>query len=169
MARLFFALWPDVAARAAMTSAMDRLPDRCGRLVQPGNLHITLLFLGPIARAQEQCILNGARNISITPQTLILDKLGWWQRPQVIWLASEQVPEVLGELADELRTVAGKCGIKTDERPFLPHATLARKVKKRVVLPDIAPVTWQVRDYCLVRSDTRPEGASYEVIWTSTK
>ncbi|MGH8121012.1 MAG: RNA 2',3'-cyclic phosphodiesterase [Gammaproteobacteria bacterium] len=169
MARLFFALWPGDAVRAGMTAVMDRLPDRCGRLVKPGNLHITLLFLGPISKAQEQCVLTGARDIRISPQTLILDTLGWWQRPQIIWLSSESNPGPLAELVDKLRSVAGRCEIKTDERNFAPHATLVRKAKKRVVLPEIAPVTWQVRDYCLVRADTRPEGARYEVIWTSTK
>ena len=152
-----------------MVSVMDRLPGDCGRFVTHRNLHITLVFLGSVTEKQEQCVLSGARHVDVTPVTLILDTLGWWQRPQVIWLASQKAPDALVILADKLKAVAGQCGIKTDERPFSPHATLARKVRKRLVLPAITPVIWQVREYCLVRSDTRVEGASYQVIWSSTK
>ena len=169
MSRLFFALWPDDAARAGMVSVMDRLPGDCGRFVAHRNLHITLVFLGSVTKEQEQCVLTGARNINVTPVTLTLDALGWWQRPQVIWLAPQKVPDALVILADQLKAVAVQCGIKTDERPFSTHATLVRKARKRVVLPEIAPINWQVRDFCLVRSDTRAEGASYQVIWSSTK
>ena len=152
-----------------MASVLDQLPNDCGRLIVPRNLHITLVFLGSVTEEQAQCILDGTRHIDVTPVALTLDTLGWWPRPQVIWLASQRASEPLSLLADHLKELAGRCGIKTDVRPFYPHATLVRKVRKRVVLPEIAPVTWQIRDYCLVRSDTHPKGASYEVIWTSTK
>ena len=152
-----------------MASVMDQLPGDCGRFVIHRNLHITLVFLGSVSEKQEQCVLSGVRHINMSPVTLTLDALGWWQRPQVIWLASQKVPDALVVLADKLRAVAGQCGIKTDERPFVPHATLARKVRKRVVLPDITPVHWEVRDFCLVRSDTRAAGPSYQVLWSSTK
>ena len=169
MSRLFFALWPDDAARAGMVSVMDRLPGGCGRFVTRQNLHITLVFLGFVTEEQEHCVLAGARHIDVSSVTLTLDALGWWQRPQVIWLGAQRVPDTLVVLADKLKALAGQCGIKTDARPFSPHATLARKVRKRVVLPEIAPVNWEVRDFCLVRSDTRAAGASYQVIWSSTK
>ena len=169
MSRLFFALWPDDAARAGMVPVKDRLPADCGRVVAHRNLHITLVFLGSVTKEQEQCVLTGARNINVTPLSLTLETLGWWQRPQVIWLAPQKVPDALVILADQIKALAGQCGIKTDERPFSPHATLARKVSKRVVLPEIGLVNWQVRDFCLVRSETRPEGASYQVIWSSTQ
>ena len=169
MSRLFFALWPDDASRAAVAAVMEHLPRDCGRFVLPRNFHITLVFLGAVTEEQAQCILDGARHIDVTPVTLTLDTLGWWPRPQVIWLAAQNVPDPLSTLAGKLSSLAGQCGIMTNDRPFYPHATLARKVKKRVVLPEIVPVTWQIRDYCLVRSETRPEGASYEVLWTSTK
>ena len=169
MSRLFFALWPDAGTRAAMASVMDQLPGDCGRFVMHRNLHITLVFLGSVAEEESQCVLAGARHINLAPVTLTLDILGWWQRPQVIWLAPQKTPDALMLLADQLKALAGKCAIKTDVRPFYPHATLVRKARKRVVLPEIAPIFWQVRDYCLVRSDTLPEGASYEVIWTSVK
>jgi 2'-5' RNA ligase len=168
MSRLFFALWPDESVRAGMVSVMDQLPGDCGRFVRYSNLHITLVFLGSVSEKQEQCILSGARHLKMPPVTLTLGTLGWWQRPQVLWLASQKVPDALVNLADKLRDVAGQCGIKTDERPFTPHATLARKVRKRVVLPEITPLQWEVRDFCLVRSDTRAEGPSYQVLWTST-
>lgn len=169
MSRLFFALWPDEAARAGMASVMDQLPGDCGRFVTHRNLHITVVFLGSVTEKQEQCVLTGARHIAMSPVTLTLDTLGWWQRPQVIWLASQKIPDDLVILADKLKTLAGQCGIKTDERPFSPHATLARKVRKQLILPEITPVIWQVRGFCLVRSDTRSEGASYQVIWNSTE
>lgn len=168
MSRLFFALWPDPTVRAGMTAIMERLPAGCGRLVRPENLHITLVFLGSISRNQEQCVITGAGDVQVTPVALTLDTLDWWQRPQVVWLGSKQSPASLTLLADELRTLAQRCGIKTDARPFAPHATLARKVNRRVALTISTPVTWYISGFALVRSETRAEGPRYEVIWTSS-
>lgn len=168
MSRLFFALWPEPAVRAGMTAIMERLPAGCGRLVRPENLHITLVFLGSVSRNQEQCVVNGAQGIQVTPITLTLDTLDWWQRPQVLWLGSKLSPASLTLLAGELKALAHHCGIRTDARPFAPHATLARKVDRRVALTISTPVTWPISAFALVRSETRPEGPRYEVIWTST-
>jgi hypothetical protein len=48
--RLFFALWPDLAARARLTViAATVARDRRGRATATGNLHVTLAFLGNVA------------------------------------------------------------------------------------------------------------------------
>ena len=41
--RLFYALWPDQATRAALMRLQSGL---AGRRIAPGNLHLTLAFLG---------------------------------------------------------------------------------------------------------------------------
>ncbi len=70
-------------------------------------------------------------------------------------------------LVDELRSVAGDCGFQVENRDFVPHVTLARKVRKlphqwrEITGPDIR---WPVNDFVLVRSQTRAEGVEYEAV-----
>ena len=52
--RLFFALWPDPAVRAALAGVTARLPLPRGRLTPPQNLHVTLVFLGAAAAVRSQ-------------------------------------------------------------------------------------------------------------------
>lgn len=48
--RVFFALWPDEPLRSSFMHATHELARAAGgRLVAPRNLHVTLLFLGPVA------------------------------------------------------------------------------------------------------------------------
>ncbi|MDH5265059.1 MAG: RNA 2',3'-cyclic phosphodiesterase, partial [Betaproteobacteria bacterium] len=53
MARLFFALWPDAAARAALADLARATANRYGgRAVPAANLHLTLVFLGEVDPAR---------------------------------------------------------------------------------------------------------------------
>jgi 2''-5'' RNA ligase len=168
MLRLFFSIWPDEAVRTGLVTVLDQLPRDCGRFIPEHKLHITLVFLGSIETSQADCIIAGARHISLKPITLTLDHTGWWRQSQVIWLAPRELPEELKDLSCRLKTLAAQCGVTTDSRHFHPHITLARKVHKRPLLPEtVPPVHWPVKDYCLASSVTDPKGPRYEIVWTS--
>jgi 2'-5' RNA ligase len=48
--RLFFALWPDAPARAALVRLAHEIAHHGhGKAPREDNLHITLAFLGPVA------------------------------------------------------------------------------------------------------------------------
>lgn len=162
--RLFFALWPDDAIRSALAAASQNLPIKTGRHVPPDNLHITLVFLGSVSAVTRARIEQAAEPISIPAFDLVLDKPGWWPRPQVVWLGTSTIPEPLQELVTGLSKAIRPCGLKLDDRPHRPHVTLRRKVNGLPKLGVIDPITWNVRSFSLVQSQSAPSGVIYKVL-----
>ncbi len=117
MARLFFALWPDTETRHSLLKIRDTLPADNGRLVIANNLHITLVFLGDVSTEKAECVTDRVRQLRIKPVTLILDRIGWWKKTQVLWLAPAHIPEEVPIFAAELATASTQCAIKLDQRP----------------------------------------------------
>ncbi|RMD80458.1 MAG: RNA 2',3'-cyclic phosphodiesterase, partial [Gammaproteobacteria bacterium] len=171
--RLFFALWPGEREReelARWQEAAGRLLGRSGaRPVPVANLHLTLLFAGAVDGPTRDCLELAAEGLRPPgPFGLVLDRLGHFARPQVLWLGGEG-PAPLLELVAGLREAAAGCGLEPEARPFAVHLTLFRKVRRLPPalgrpLPGLAPVRWPVRDFVLVASRTLPEGARYEVL-----
>jgi 2'-5' RNA ligase len=98
---------------------------------------------------------------------LILDHIGWWKKTQVVWLAPSHIPEEIQLFAAELAAASTHCAIRPDQRPYRPHVTLARGVRRKPVLQTVEPVQWPVRGFSLVQSQTIPEGSRYKEIWSS--
>lgn len=163
--RLFFALWPTAERQQSWAQAARRwLPDGSGRLVAAGNLHLTLLFAGEVTAAQRLCLERTADAIHTPPFVLRFDHSGYWRRPRVVWFGCSQTPAALQDLALALQTGARRCHLAVDERPYTPHLTLARKVRKPP--PPIRPAVaaWPVDHFVLVRSQLTPRGSLYEVV-----
>lgn len=162
--RLFFALWPE-AGQQQLWAAMARewLPPGAGRLITAENLHLTLLFAGEVALEQRQCLEQMADAVRGEPFALRFDRSGWWRRPQVAWWGCSESPAALSALAQALQAGAKQCGIAVDERPYTPHLTLARKVRRAPapITPEVAE--WQVERFVLVWSRPAPHGVVYEV------
>lgn len=160
--RLFFALWPSETVR-------QELQRRCkplwrsggGRAVSVDNLHITLVFLGTVSAEQRACVERAAAAIQSPRFTLLLDRVGYWPRPRVLWLGSDAQPETVVTLAGALAAGARECGLSTDDRPFQTHLTFMRKVAKRPAELSVEPLVWEVDSFALVQSQTYPEGVRY--------
>jgi 2'-5' RNA ligase len=163
--RLFLALWPDEAVlRRIETGRRQWFAARPpGRAVRRDNLHITLQFLGQTGEDNLDCIRQAAASVRFPAFDLSLDQLGHWARPRVVWLGCHRFPKALPSLVADLGTAMAGCGFATESRPFYPHLTLQRKVR-RFVPREIEPIDWHVDAFVLVQSDTRPEGVEYRVI-----
>lgn len=157
-ARLFFALWPDEALRQQIAAYQQ--PE--GRAVTAANWHITLLFLGAVAPAQQQVLEREAAAVRVPPFSLQLDRLGGWRRAGIIWLAPSTAPPALLELHQRLKAIATAAGIAIETRPYRPHLTLARQAPA-VPLQEIAPIPWAASEFCLAESITDHRGARYVV------
>ena len=163
--RLFFALWPEAAFQNRCAEwVREHLPNLTGRLLSPANLHITLVFVGDVEAERQGCVEEVAGRVRGSPFTLTLDRLGYWRRPQVIWLGARQSPPALIELVAQLRTGLKACEVVSDRRPFQAHMTVARKVKKGTGSVSMQAMQWPVEDFALVGSELRPEGACYHVL-----
>jgi 2'-5' RNA ligase len=163
--RLFFALWPEEDfPRRLHRQCKSLLRHTGGRPVATENLHITLAFLGNVDEQQHQCIEVMAGAVRCPPFELLLDQVGYWPRPRVLWLGASDTPEPLVALAGVLHAGATECGLSLDARPFQAHLTLKRKLDREPGVHDFRPLSWRVDSFVLVRSMTYQEGVQYEVL-----
>jgi 2'-5' RNA ligase len=164
--RLFFALWPEPeTAQAIWRAAATLVPKGVGRRLPPEHIHLTLAFLGSIEDARQDCVIQAAQDIQAEAFTLQLDEAGHFPRPQVVWVGTRQMPSALKTLQTKLVSeLMRQCGFEPETRPFVPHITLWRKVR-RVDLPEsLDSVSWPVSRFVLARSRTLPTGAEYSIV-----
>lgn len=161
---MFFALWPDQALRHEIEHRLSGLLPAAGRRVPPANLHITLLFLGPIADHLLACVEHTAAQQSSDPFELVLDRVAWWRTSQVLWLGGADTPAALADFVRRLHAGIGACGIALESRPFRAHMTLMRKVRRRPALRSIEPLGWKPQDYALVESVPDGAGVRYRTL-----
>lgn len=163
--RLFYALWPDEATRAALAALLPRfgLPGN-GRPTAPENLHLTMAFLGMQPAEVLPTLEQQLHAIDFPELRLQLDRYGYFQRARIAWLGMQHPPPALLQLQRELSAALRQCGIGHDrESAFRPHVTLARNAPAapRGKEPDIA---WHAPQLALVQSTTTPRGPIYEVL-----
>lgn len=163
MARTFFALWPDEDAAVALARLSRTLAGECGgKPVAREKIHLTLAFLGAIdAAALERARGIGSR-LRFEPFDLVLDRVGSFRPARVAWAGFTQVPEPLREVAEGLAVLLCGAGIELEDRRFVPHVTLARRIRGAVASAPVEPVQWRVRGLALVES----EGGRYVNIET---
>lgn len=160
--RLFFALWPDGDTQSALARLAEaRLPSGSGRLIVAQNLHLTLVFLGPVDAGYRECAERAAASLRAPAFELEFRRLVYVPRPRVLWSAPERTPEGLTMLESMLRNALAACGHEPESRPFRAHITLARKVRDPVGESTHVPIRWPVSEFHLVASQTLADGARY--------
>jgi len=164
--RLFFALWPDATVRQTLAKLSQELLGRRIKLVPAENLHITLAFAGPVTAAVRDCLVVAADGIRAAPFELLIDHVGHWPRPRILWAGPSHTPAGLWSLVEELNQAFECCGLQRETRPFQAHVTLARKVGRAPPLAAVAPVAWSISDFSLMESVTDPRGACYRRLVT---
>jgi 2'-5' RNA ligase len=163
--RLFFALWPDAATRAALASRIHALRAQGGgRPVPDDKLHLTLLFHGRVRPQLVPVLRDMASRISVPPDTLVLDRVDYWRRNQLVCLEATRCPPALSALVDQLVQGSRNLSLPIEERPYVPHITLLRRASRRVELHDFAPVSWSITEFVLVHSVAGRDAATYDVI-----
>jgi RNA 2',3'-cyclic 3'-phosphodiesterase len=163
--RLFFALWPDVAVRVALDALARRIVvETGGRAVAADNLHLTLAFLGerPAAMVPELC--EGVSTIAVSPFRLSLDDVGCWRKAGIAWLAAREPGAQMLELREHIVRALAALHIVIEERRFVAHVTLARRIESIVARQLTPPIDWQVGSFALVASRLDPRGVHYEAL-----
>lgn len=164
-ARVFFALWPDDDVAARLDALGRQLREQCrGRLTRRETLHLTLAFVGDVARERIAELAAIAAQLQVPAFLLSLDVIGSWARNRIAWAGCQTTPQVLtgfaAELADRLRAAR----FQIERRAFKPHLTLLRKIDVPFAPRGIAPVHWQVDEFVLVESVLGTEGARYRTL-----
>lgn len=164
-ARLFFALWPDAATRAALDGMAQVLREQCGgRAMKAFNIHLTLVFLGNVAaqRIPELCALAAA--VTAPEFELAVDRVAFWPHNRIVWAGTETCPDGLQRLVALLEDGLRSAGFRFDARPYVPHITLLRNARAAPPAWSGAGIRWQIPDFALVQSLRRDNATVYEVV-----
>jgi RNA 2',3'-cyclic 3'-phosphodiesterase len=169
--RLFFALWPDAAARAELAAAARAaIVAAGGRAVPESNLHATLAFLGSVPEPRLGELREIAARVACghgagaRPLRLHFDEVAHWARPQILVAVSAVESPAAHALAGELKSATHAAGFSPDLKPFQAHVTLARKVSRAAAAPLAHRVSWSFGGFALVESRTDARGAAYSVV-----
>lgn len=134
--------------------------------VHPRDLHLTLQFLGDVARERTAQLAQaiGQAAAGSAPFSLHFQGLGVFGKPSapsVLWVGVQGEAEKLGQLQRRIEDAMKTLGFAAEKRSFKPHLTLARKFKgpagSHIAMPDIAlpdewRTPWQVKETVLYRS-----------------
>jgi 2'-5' RNA ligase len=167
--RLFFALWPDPDLRARIVrAAATALASAGGRAVPPDNLHVTLAFLGEVARGRLGDVIAAAAAVPVERGEQPFDRIGTWGRGGALVLEATRPVAPLVALERALGARLKAAGLTLDRRPFRPHITLSRRPTGRwPPVPGGAgefaglPLRWSWDGFVLVASATGAAGSRY--------
>jgi RNA 2',3'-cyclic 3'-phosphodiesterase len=178
--RLFFALWPDEAQRAALVHATRKALRACGgRPVPAASLHVTLAFLGSVPESRMADLREVAHRTAVAfapgaaPLTLSLERIGYSARGQLLWVigregrhdATSNAPgDAAQRLAAALKSATAAAGFSPDLKPFRTHVTVARKVAHAPAPQPMRPLAWFFDRFCLIESRTLSEGVAYSIV-----
>jgi len=163
--RLFFAYWPDAKTRQSLVEATAKaVASIDGQPVAASKLHVTLAFLGRVPGSRiPEIIRVGARG-DYKPAKLDFDRLEYWPRPKVVAALADAVPEAGQTLVNTLWERLLPLGIEREERPWRPHFTLVRRVRRPPPKLIIPSVHWSCDRLALVESVAGPDGLHYTPI-----
>ena len=126
MVRLFAAIYLPSEIRQQVSMLQQGIPGV--RWVPPGQLHLTLRFIGNVDRERELCIRSRLAGLLPAPMRLCLKQVGVFPDagpPRVLWTGVEH-SEPLMALRDRLEASLIAAGCEPEQRSFSPHITLAR-------------------------------------------
>lgn len=180
--RLFCALRLHDEAIDALVSWQQR-ELRGGRLVPPGNLHVTLAFLGNRPAPELPSIVAALRSAAAGARDLRLPELrlrvrGYRETRSVGMLTFDDEGGRATALAERLHRSLEELGVYRRPmagvgRPWLPHVTVLRFHERPRLHPplpeldgsgEIAPFEFAPSDAAVYISRLRPGGAQYEVL-----
>ena len=166
-ARVFFALWPDAATREQLAREARRIHvQRGGRLTRVETLHLTLVFIGDIARERLTELIRAAVPVRAPSFDIDFDQAGCWRHNRIAYLMPSQPPEALHELVDSLEQALAAAAFVYDQRPYKPHITLIRRGECPGATPATlaTPIHWSAREFVLVESRLSQDGPAYTVV-----
>jgi len=173
--RAFVAIEMDAAIRRAIAALQDELRTATEKIrwTKPGNIHLTLKFLGDVdaqrvdrvaerlqrAVAQREPFSFSVKGLGVFPTA---------KRPRVLWAGVHTDADDLRGLAAAIEEHLQPLGFAKEKRAFKPHLTLARvreplrpQFVERFLATPFNAVTQHVEEIVLMQSELHPQGARY--------
>ena len=160
--RAFFALSPDEEVRETLAALGRDVARKCrGRSVSPENAHLTLAFIGDVAKGSLPVLQAVGDRAPKTDFVVNFDLLGAWRASGVAWIAPTVLPPPLLKLHSTLMDALAKAGFELEARPFRPHVTLARRCLQPLKRAPCPPILWRADKLYLIGSELRSDGPIY--------
>lgn len=157
--RVFYALWPDDATRAALVRLQTGIH---GRIVRSENLHLTLAFLGEQPAESLPALQDVLLHLPPSAFTVTLDCYGFFAKLRIAWVGMRETLPSLITLQQELTARLAAMG-HPPETNFKPHVTLARESRPIDGAPQ-PPIVWRARCVALMHSTHDANGTVYRVL-----
>ena len=165
--RLFFALWPHEGLRAGLAAAAARaVAQVAGIPVPPGNLHVTLVFLGRTPASMLVRLMQLGGQGPWPSVALEFERIEFWAKPKVLVAMPRTTPVAGQTIVERLWAGLEPLGFVREARPWRPHLTLARRIRRpppenlafAAVENQGDEPAWRL---ALVESSTHPDGVRY--------
>jgi 2'-5' RNA ligase len=143
--------------------------------VAPGNLHLTLKFLGAVGQARLEAIVGALGGAASAVSAFDAEFVGLGAfpspaRPRVVWAGVTAGAGPMTELAGRVDEALARLDFPREARPFSPHVTLGRvrRPERNAALTEALQRAadrgfgrLRVARASLVRSELGPRGARY--------
>lgn len=182
--RLFIAVDLPDPVRARLQQLQRRLQSAGARVrwVAPGQIHLTLLFLGdtPDGRVPELIAALNETAREQSPFELVAEGTGFFgsaRNPRVLWVGLSGSLAILNDLQRNLYGRVRALNIVLEDRPFHPHLTLGRiqpgtpagALTSALSSISVGPFGSIPVDHIrLIQSTLTPTGARHQVLHSAT-
>ena len=163
---------------ARLRNELKRNEHKFVKWVNPDGLHLTLKFLGNIPSKRVTEIINAIEEVTqgVSAFHLEISGLGAFpslRQARVFWVGIGGEVDKLSKLQQNIDSALAVLGFAKEERPFVPHLTLARlrpgasPVERRSFGELVGPTIFEdkyhieVEAVSLMRSQLTPAGAVY--------
>jgi RNA 2',3'-cyclic 3'-phosphodiesterase len=158
---------------AALQDELRRL-DAQVSWVRPANIHLTLKFLGDVAKARIPQVIQAVQHTtgSCSPFQVEVQGTGCFpspRRPSVLWIGLKEIPEALARLHRTIEDELAKAGFAREAKPFNPHLTIGRIRNPRnasvlaesLIKRGFEGESFSAHEVIVMKSQLDPRGATY--------
>ncbi len=126
--RAFIAVDIEPGVRKRLAGLVAKMECDAVRPVREDQIHITLLFLGDLDDTEIKAMSDALAGIDEQPFNVMMNGIGTFRGGdlRIIYAKIIDGAEELTRIHSALKESSDALGIKTDEREFPPHATIAR-------------------------------------------
>jgi 2'-5' RNA ligase len=142
--------------------------------VKPGNIHLTLKFLGDVERSRLDRVRDAVERAtgSTSPFQVEVGGAGCFpspRSPRVLWVGLTGMPEPLTRLHKSIEDALAREGFPREAKRYSPHLTIARprapqeasKLAEALISAGFEPESFEAREVIVMRSDLHPQGSIY--------